>query len=817
VRRGTIAWSEPINCDLLCQEDFFPQPGEGVRDLTATSLFRMGKTEIRIAPAAHPCDPRLMTSTPATPFAALLAILAAASAPATPAAPPVPGESQPPRMVRVAILCGQSNMAGGSKALGDTTWPRPWLDMTSVTDQPNTAWQGLKMPSEGGDGVQAGVAEVLQAAFPDDRIAIVKVSQGATGISFWSNPGSAGREALITRLAAAKARLETQAASGEIQGFQFVGFLYMQGEAEMDAWNTESTRRYFQQLQRLASAVRACVGKPELPVVLGRTGSYYAASTIRTAHGNRRVFPVTGTPKDRGFRPFAKDSEFLNSDVLRGHVLYEGYSDAVRTAQIGWTLYDKHSAWAEADDFELGDYFHFGEGDPGKVTLGRRMARAALRLNGMKADDELVLSAGPHRWVHAGKIRLAATITSGPASPAKVEWKQLPVRENQPVAEISATNALETDVSIPEPGTYAFRIEAVDGQLRHAQTVNIYALPPEANLPAYGSAPIHYAPRPGAPVTLKAEVVNPDNDLLTYTWKAPYPEPHRRFGQGQAVFSSTNATNPTVVFTWPGAQIVRLEISDGTKRDDGNASGWINVPVFVGAGDPDYPEYSARWGFEEKDFLLAEVQDLAPRQENRGVVQAGGGAVGTHCARFDGRSHLRNHVGHWDSGPIFLRPYGNFTLSLWAKPDAASEGPQVLYEEGGSSKDSALTLRTNAGKLEAALFEAGTLHTLAAPAPEAGRWTHVAFSFDGANREMKLWVDGREAASAAVPFDKLSKRSMASAIGARLEQDAFNATGGKDEAADFFTGSLDEVRLYEKALDADAIGKLRAAGAGTAP
>jgi hypothetical protein len=728
-----------------------------------------------------------------------------------------PAHADSLRTVRVAILCGQSNMAGGSKALETTDWPRPWLDMSSVIDPPNNSWRGLKMPAEGGDGVQAGVGEVLQAAYPGDQIAIVKVSQGATGISYWAEPGAAGCAALISRLAAAKARLEAQVATGEIKGFQFVGFFYMQGENEMDAWNTASTKLYFQHFHRLAAAVRECAGNPDLPVIVGRTGIYYAASTIRTAHGNKRIFPEALTPKEKGFRPFAKDSEFINSDVLRGHVLYEGYSDAVRTAQIGWTLYDKHSAWVEADDFELGDYFHFGEGDPGKITLGRRMARAALRLNGLPAEDELTVDAGPHRWVHPGKIQLVAKVLSGPSKPERVTWTQLPIRDNQPVAEISAPNSLETEIAIPEPGTYAFRVEAVDGSLRHAQTVNVYALPADANLPAFGSSPVFYAPRPGAPVTLAPQIVNPDNDPLTYSWKAPFPEPGRRFGQGQAIFSSNSTANPTVVFTWPGAQILRLEISDGTARSDGNASGWINVPVFVGVDGPSFPDYSARWSFEEKDYLLAEMNEFAPQQKNNGVTQAADAAVGKGSGVFDGASHLRNHVGHWDAAPLFLRPYGNFTLSLWVKPDAPAEGTQVLYEEGGSGNDSAITLRLHEGKIEAAIFEAGALHTVSAPAPRVGVWTHVVFVFEGSARQMKLLINGTEAASTPVPFDKVSKRSMASAIGARLQQDAFNNTGEKEDVADFFRGKIDEVRLYERTLDAAEMAKLHQQGSAVPP
>ena len=85
-------------------------------------------------------------------------------------------------------------------------------------------WKGLNLPAEGSIGVQAGVAEVLRAAYPEDQIAILKVSQGATGVSYWANAGSPGYEALTSRITAVKDRLLAQQAAGEIAGFSFMGF-----------------------------------------------------------------------------------------------------------------------------------------------------------------------------------------------------------------------------------------------------------------------------------------------------------------------------------------------------------------------------------------------------------------------------------------------------------------------------------------------------------------------------------------------------------------------------------------------------------------
>lgn len=711
-----------------------------------------------------------------------------------------------PRMVRVAILCGQSNMAGGSPPTALGAWPQVWLDMSSVTDQPNTSWKGLKLPIENGEGLQAGVGEILQGAFPDDQIAILKVSQGATGVTYWSNPGSAGYEALMDRITIVRDRLEAQKTSGEIAGYEFVGFFYMQGENETNGTNTDTTKRYFEYFHKLITAVRARTATPQLKVIVGRTSIAYSPSTIREAYGDYRV-----DPPPEGQRDYADDSEFINSPVMRGQALYEGYPDTVRTAQAGFTLQDTNSAWAEADDFPLGDYWHFSEGETGKITLGRRMARAMLRLRGLPAEDELKVTVGPHRWVHPGTITLTGTVVSGPANPSTIQWTQVPLA-GQPTATIASTNTLSTDVTLPSAGTYAFRLSVSEGSHRHGQTVNVYVLPAGENLPAYGTAPIFYAPRPGAPVTLEAQIVNPDSDPLTYTWNAPFSQPHRRFGQGKAILTSTTNATATARFTWPGVQILRLQFSDGTSRSDGNASGWINVPVLVGTDSPTFPDYSARWSFDESDYLLAELNDTGPVETNNNVTQAPDTPVGGGSGVFDGAtSYLQNHIGSsWNFDPLFSKVYTNCTIAMWVKPDAPASGTQVLYEEGGSSERSAITLRMAGGQLQAGIFEAGTLHTATALAPEAGKWTHVAMTFDSAAREIKLWGNGQVIATATnLPFSQISARRWPSAIGARLQQDAWNTA---TNTADFYSGKMDDVRLYERALASPDISGLYADG-----
>ena len=269
-------------------------------------------------------------------------------------------------------------------------------------------------------------------------------------------------------------------------------------------------------------------------------------------------------------------------------------------------------------------------------------------------------------------------------------------------------------------------------------------------------------------------------------------------------------------FTWPGVQILRLQINDGTTRADGNASGWINVPVFVGTDGPAYPDYSARWSFNQADYLLAEMNTTAPQQVNNGVTQSPETPVGGGSGSFNGSAYLQNHLGHWDSAALFLRPMTNFTVAMWVKPQSIASG--VLYEEGGSGQDSAMTLRFNSGQLQGAIFQSGTLHTVSAPAPIVGEWSHVAFTFDGAAATMRLWINGQPAATTTgLPFAQLAKRSLASAIGARLQGDAFNNSTTPGQTGDFFTGQLDEVRHYERTLDATAVNTLYSQGVVVTP
>ena len=129
-----------------------------------------------------------------------------------------------------------------------------------------------------------------------------------------------------------------------------------------------------------------------------------------------------------------------------------------------------------------------------------------------------------------------------------------------------------------------------------------------------------------------------------------------------------------------------------------------------------------------------------------------------------------------------------FTLESWVKPAGElSQAPAIFKEssEGFPSYDLGIGFNTP-GKPEGRIGKEGKSHTdLAAGASlEPGVWSHLALTWDGA--KLRLYVDGTLVATK-YALAPISQGSGPLAIGC----------GGSDH----FRGRIDEVRIYNRALD----------------
>jgi Concanavalin A-like lectin/glucanases superfamily len=144
------------------------------------------------------------------------------------------------------------------------------------------------------------------------------------------------------------------------------------------------------------------------------------------------------------------------------------------------------------------------------------------------------------------------------------------------------------------------------------------------------------------------------------------------------------------------------------------------------------------------------------------------------------------------------------TLEAWVKPSGPTEDDPIIFKEAlgvGGVPSYAMGIGvTNAGKPEGIIGDEAETESVDAPSKiESNVWTHLAFTYDGAY--MRLYVNG------ALVSTKKEERSPPEAPGnLKIGCSAWWWNQG-------FTGKIDEVRLYDRALSGGEI----AASLGSSP
>ncbi|WP_437986727.1 sialate O-acetylesterase [Sorangium sp. So ce117] len=289
-----------------------------------------------------------------------------------------PAIAQP---VKVFVLAGQSNMVGygvGRQLPVELqSQPDVWYDHYNPDAReggPYAAatsadWGPLEPKGEARRyGPEITFGRAIVAAYPEHRIAIVKMAQGGTNlVDHWGRGLAPDPEVLyksqlyhallgeldsatyegdralrypdeVTRLDGALARLESEG-----HPYEIAALVWMQGENEA-GWSAAFS--YGDTLRGFIAAIRADLGVPGLPVVLGRVSD--------------NLYPANGGPIAAG---------------------KEANIDAVRAAQVTVAEEDPRVAWVDTDDFTVrspDDAYHFDSA--AYQLLGERFAEAYLAL-----------------------------------------------------------------------------------------------------------------------------------------------------------------------------------------------------------------------------------------------------------------------------------------------------------------------------------------------------------------------------------------------------------------------------------------------------
>ncbi len=204
------------------------------------------------------------------------------------------------------------------------------------------------------------------------------------------------------------------------------------------------------------------------------------------------------------------------------------------------------------------------------------------------------------------------------------------------------------------------------------------------------------------------------------------------------------------------------------------------------------PEMVAYWKLDEAEGGVA--QDSAG--DKHGVLS--GNPVWLHNAgKVRGALQL-NGVDDYVSTPFVLNPAdGPFSAFIWVR--AGAEGQAIISQASGTG--------TGRDWLAADVEDGRLMTDLRAPGPQGsplvsefvisdGDWHHLGLVWDGSRR--RLYADGTEQVR-----DNKPQNGLDSADGGLY----FGAGNGLDPNT-FWSGLIDDVRIYDRALSAEAVSQL---------
>jgi hypothetical protein len=129
------------------------------------------------------------------------------------------------------------------------------------------------------------------------------------------------------------------------------------------------------------------------------------------------------------------------------------------------------------------------------------------------------------------------------------------------------------------------------------------------------------------------------------------------------------------------------------------------------------------------------------------------------------------------------------TLEAWVKPSALSGWRTTLIKETASGLAYALYAHDNGPRPAAYIHIGGDLTTPGSAALPTNAWTHLATTYDGSR--LRLFVNGVETSTT---------------VSGSIEQSAHPLRiGGNAVWGEYFSGLIDEVRVYNRALSATEI------------
>ncbi len=285
-------------------------------------------------------------------------------------------------------------------------------------------------------------------------------------------------------------------------------------------------------------------------------------------------------------------------------------------------------------------------------------------------------------------------------------------------------------------------------------------------------------------------VASASGDVTSYRWGLN-GDPRK----SNALTTSKGATRTANVLPdEPGLNFVTAQAFDAA----GNGSEIRTYPFRVKAGQPE----RATWQFDEPSGA-EEAQGSTPARTAtlHGGVTPGVEGVKDTAVSFNGTD------GHAATDLPVVDTHRGFTVSAWVKLDRLPDHAAVLAAQPGNHSPGFELYYS-------AAYDRWVFNQYAEDKPgakivramadnpgdaEAGVWTHLVGSYDGVEKHLRLFVNGKLVGKTSQPSAWEARRGLT--IGA----------GSYDgQPGSFLPGTVDELRLFDKRIAQDEVDKLYA-------
>ncbi len=334
---------------------------------------------------------------------------------------------------------------------------------------------------------------------------------------------------------------------------------------------------------------------------------------------------------------------------------------------------------------------------------------------------------------------------------------------------IPVSTSQNPTVTYSKPGTYSVRLTITgtggSATLTKAGLITVTSTP-VANFSA--------TPKTGnAPLTVGFSDSSSGN-ISTRLWN---------FGDG----TTSAALNPNHIYTAAGIYNVSLKVTGPNGSNTKTSSGFINVTTSTTTVPPTQGLVAA-YSFEENGGNI--IAD-ASGKGNHGILKE---ATHVLSGRHHGKMLKFDGVNDWisvkDSPSLDLS--SGYTLEAWVRPLSAGPGNIITKEQVGGSVYS-LYSSQNANVPIAALNDGTAYRVVSGPAVvPINKWTHLVSTYNGAYQ--RLYVNGVQVA-------------IRAQTGSIKKSNGVLRIGGNSIWGQYFHGYIDDIRIYNRALNNTEIAK----------